>query len=345
MTYHSVVIGGTFDRIHAGHEALLNRAFRIGTKVTIGLTSDQYVSLHKHQESIQPYAVRKVKLEEWLYAHRYLDRVTIIPIDHAYEPAVEVGSSAPLSNVEAAQFEAIIVSSETSSVPDSINEKRKEVGLRPLAIDIVPMVLATDGTPIHSQRIRYGEIDTHGTLLMPAPLRGSLEKPLGVILDHEGFVTALRADRVAEKTIVTIGDRTTDVVLKQGILMHTAVIDGQTRRQPYPYESEQMKVFLFAPAIRIQSGPGYIAKDALDVIKAWSLTLDSIQTPYVIRVDGEEDLLTLPMIYFSPIGAVIYYGQPDEGVVRVEINDEIHQKVAVLLAQFIRSEDRSSDVS
>lgn len=126
MTYRSVVIGGTFDRIHAGHEALLNRAFVISTHVAIGLTSDQYVSAHKQLESIQPYAVRKVKLEEWLYAHRYLDRATIIPIDHAYEPAVEIGSLSPLSNVEAAQFEAIVVSEETRTVPDSINEKRKK---------------------------------------------------------------------------------------------------------------------------------------------------------------------------------------------------------------------------
>ncbi len=401
MTYRFVVVGGTFDRIHAGHEALLNRAFSLGKHVTICVTSDEYVKKNKqkteggkqktenrgqetegsgqriessHPSSafgrlssdpsfIQPYNVRKVKLEEWLYAHRYLDRATVMPLDDAYGPTIgEIPNPKPqtpnkvtiqqLNNaefdtslVEARHFEAIVVSEETKKTAKKINQLRQSEGIAPLVIDVIPMIRAEDGEPIHSQRIRHGEIDIHGTLLMPAPLRSTLEKPLGDILSDEEFVTAIRADRVAEKTIVTIGDRTTDVVLKQGVLMHTAVIDGQTRRQPYPYESEQMKVFLFAPAIRIQSGPGFIAKDALDVIQAWSLTIDRVQTPYVIRVDGEEDLLTLPMIYFAPIGTVIYYGQPNQGVVRVLIDEAIHQKVTVFLAQFIRAEGDSADAS
>jgi len=36
-----VAMGGTFDIIHSGHMALLNKAFSISTKVIIGVTSDQ----------------------------------------------------------------------------------------------------------------------------------------------------------------------------------------------------------------------------------------------------------------------------------------------------------------
>ena len=36
-----VAIGGTFDLIHAGHVALLNKSFSISSKVIIGLSSDQ----------------------------------------------------------------------------------------------------------------------------------------------------------------------------------------------------------------------------------------------------------------------------------------------------------------
>ena len=36
-----VAMGGTFDVIHNGHMALLNKSFSISSKVIIGLSSDQ----------------------------------------------------------------------------------------------------------------------------------------------------------------------------------------------------------------------------------------------------------------------------------------------------------------
>ena len=40
-SFDLVAMGGTFDAIHNGHMALLNKAFSISSKVIIGLTSDQ----------------------------------------------------------------------------------------------------------------------------------------------------------------------------------------------------------------------------------------------------------------------------------------------------------------
>lgn len=91
--------------------------------------------------------------------------------------------------------------------------------------------------------------------------------------------------------------------------------------------------------MRCQSGPGYISDTALVEVKKWAASIGTVTTPYVIRVDGEEDLLTLPIIYFAPVGTAVYYGQPHQGVVRVLIDDALHQKVAVLLAQFMHEDD------
>ena len=47
---------------------------------------------------------------------------------------------------------------------DGISDIRKSRGLAPIQIVEIPFVLAEDGEPISSLRIRYGEIDAHGKL-------------------------------------------------------------------------------------------------------------------------------------------------------------------------------------
>ena len=52
-----------------------------------------------------------------------------------------------------------------------------------------------------------------------------------------------------------------------------------------------------------------------------------MKPPIRILVDGEEDLLVLPTCILAPENYVIMYGQPNEGLVIVQITTQVREKV------------------
>ena len=50
--FRVVATGGTFDEIHDGHLALISKAFEVGKKVIIGVTSDEFAAKTKGRNRI-----------------------------------------------------------------------------------------------------------------------------------------------------------------------------------------------------------------------------------------------------------------------------------------------------
>ncbi|MDW8035545.1 MAG: hypothetical protein RMI85_03725 [Candidatus Korarchaeum sp.] len=66
----------------------------------------------------------------------------------------------PADSIEEA--DVIVVSTESYERALIVNERRKRKGLKELKIVVLPLVLAEDGKPISSSRIRRGEVDLEG---------------------------------------------------------------------------------------------------------------------------------------------------------------------------------------
>lgn len=66
----TVLTYGTFDLLHWGHIRLLERASKLGDKLIVGLSTDEFNAV-KHKEAYHSYAHRKYILE----AIRYVDLV------------------------------------------------------------------------------------------------------------------------------------------------------------------------------------------------------------------------------------------------------------------------------
>ncbi len=147
--YKKVAVGGTFDKFHYGHRRLIDIAFEIGTYVVIGVTSNEFGGV---KGKIEPCNIRMSNLRSLLEKkHQNYD------IQELHEP---YGTT-----ISDESIDAIVVSEETEPTAFKINKIRKERGMEPMYIVTIGMVLADDGIPISSTRIRKGEIDKKGTII------------------------------------------------------------------------------------------------------------------------------------------------------------------------------------
>lgn len=318
--YHRVFVAGTFDRLHTGHDAILTAACEAGEHVTIGLTSDVFVKKYKIHDSlfiIQPFELRKQRLLEWIRKNGCENRASVIPIDDPYEPAASL-----------TDLEVLVVTPETKSRGEEVNRIRKEKGLAPLGLLVVPLVSAADSKPVSSTRVRNGEVDKAGRLVMPDNLRPELSQPIGSVLIGDAIGSSIEANR--NGILVTVGDITTKALLTAGVIPSLSIIDFLVERKPYP-ELDGRFAALNIFRVNVASGPGFIAREAIGVIQKWAAHPTE---KLVLAVSGEEDLLALPAIAYGPVGSVVYYGQPGKGLVEVIITPEKQMEAKKLLQKF-----------
>jgi pantetheine-phosphate adenylyltransferase len=145
--------GGTFDHLHKGHQALIAKCFEVADAAVIGVTTDAFARKQGKRPDLS--FRRRVRELEAYIAHAYPGRrFGVYPLDDFFGP----GIASP-------EIEAIVVTRETAPRVSMANELRAKKGYPPLQVVVVDYVLADDGSPISSTRVRKGEITGGGALL------------------------------------------------------------------------------------------------------------------------------------------------------------------------------------
>jgi len=142
----SCVLGGTFNILHKGHEALFKRAL-LFDRIFVGITSDDFVKRHKIYPPT-PFEKRKKEVKKWFA--RKNKKIKTMKISDIFGDTLEK------------DYDYIIVSEETLPNAERINRMRKRLGKKPINIIAVPLVRAYDGKKISARRIYLGEIDRNG---------------------------------------------------------------------------------------------------------------------------------------------------------------------------------------
>jgi cytidyltransferase-like protein len=157
MRERTAVLGGTFDHLHEGHTALLEEAFRSAQHVAIGVTTDAYLALHPKPDGkpIASFEERKRRLAAYLRRRYPSSRWRLVPLSDRFGRSLEPG------------IDVLVASEETRPGALAVNRARKRRGLPPLTLRLIPIVLAADGLPLSSRRIRAGEVDRSGRRRVP----------------------------------------------------------------------------------------------------------------------------------------------------------------------------------
>lgn len=318
--YQYIALGGTFDHLHVGHQALLDFAFAHAEHVVIGLTLQPMVQEKSFSSSVFSFDQRKKELEQYLRATGKLGLYEIIPLSDVYG-----------TTLQDTRIEAIAVTPQTYRGAENINKERMLRSMSALEVLICDLVLDETGKVISSTRIRAGEIDRQGfiymslfnkDLIFSKEALTELKHPLGELEQKPPLTLDLSLP------VALIGDRVSEEFMKQRLPFTFAYGDEKTKRMHYPAAVEEEYVLT---KTNLHNPAGTLHSEVVEHLV--SHILNSRNDFYLI--EGEEDLLTLPAICLLPLGSSVFYGHPydQEGIVRVKVNETIKEKVKSLLLQ------------
>jgi len=122
--------------------------------------------------------------------------------------------------------------------------------------------------------------------------------------------------------IIAVGDVVSKNMSVHHIPIQTAIVDNKVLRKtikPIKVRAET--------TLHVKNPAGTLTREAWTTIKK-ALKQDK---PTRVLVDGEEDLFTLVAVSQAPENTLVVYGQPNQGVVAVKVNEETRRKVQLII--------------
>jgi hypothetical protein len=158
---------------------------------------------------------------------------------------------------------------------------------------------------------------------LPNSIRGQLKIPLGELIPENQATKSNILKHIPENSyVITVGDRTSEKMVNFGLIPAFQIIDNQEKRlERIPVKCD------VSTELGCNNPAAEITTQSIDMIKKAFVS----KTPVRLVVNGEEDLLVIPVCIHAPKDAIVMYGQPNEGLVIVKITPEIRNKTQRLL--------------
>ena len=337
--YQVGLIGGTFDRFHAGHRNLLMSALSQCQTLEVWVTADSIAGAKDSR--INPWEERVEEIKQALDSDS--KRLEFYELNDLHGPA-------PIHN----KADAIICTSETKPECETINSMRQETGMPQLEIICVDHSMSWDGRPISSSRIRIGEIDREGQRWIPESfvtnemvltpeVEAELKDPFGQLIPGPEDEPSHAMSEVLVLTegghgpLIAVGDVTVRTLQDVGRPADIGLIDGCTKRRVWD-GAEGIDRSLYDSVLECSSPAGRLTPSLLSTCETAISSWRDGNKSSLIVVEGEEDLAPLLLHPLAPIDSVIIYGQPGKGVVIRWCGEDAKQRCRRLLNGFEVSE-------
>lgn len=314
-----------FDRLHVGHQVMIDRLSEMPKPVAC-VTGGELVGLELELAAlVQPIGIREKNLRNYL-------KKTKLDQSIAVRTCTEVDDLLAIEgNCNFVMYEGPCC---TEIESGALKTRKKKMRVRD-TIEYLKPVRAHDGGKLASARIRLGEIDREGRRLrgtseppreLPLTGRKTLKSPKGELFSTRDGPPEKRVVQKIRETspscVIAVGDVTASTILKEGHRPNVIIVDGITKRGPFEEKFTSERVYT------IYNPPAAIYPESWSVID--TAIQDELET--LIMVEGEEDLLGFPAVLLAPDNSAVLYGQPDEGIVWIPVNEE-NRKIARTLLE------------
>jgi len=143
--------------------------------------------------------------------------------------------------------------------------------------------------------------------------REKLQKPLSNIYAEKEIIELIKK---SNHKIISVGDYTTLMLLKNGLNPFIAAIDFKISRVSVTGNDKFLLNEYFHNATSCKNKPGCLGECTLEWAKS------HIQKGGCIIIDGEEDLVAIPLIYYMDERSILLYGQRNRGTVAILGNEK-----------------------
>ena len=179
---------------------------------------------------------------------------------------------------------------------------------------------------------------------LPAHLIPDLRQPLGELYlgdPSSVWKTILKIYNNFEdvKKIITVGD-----IVSYNFILHTKklpdliIIDGRSLRKEvdniYKVFFEDLRSKVEQVMNSVNNPAGTITEEVIQEIKNGLNNGKSM-----VIIDGEEDLCAIPAVLYAPLQSLLFYGQPEKGVVALFITEEIKEKFVKIFQEMEEYKD------